>query len=444
MANLRSIVSSGLALALSTLCACSTGPAASGDNPFLDDSPDDGKADTNYLNPDGQEVEVDIESDISAEPYEIDDAPASVSQFALTYLRQHGEFYLESLAEDVTQRDRVEWLVDGVWKTAAQTDNGQVDAAKLTHFRLRGINAVLLNSAKNGVTLGTEFTAPVPLHPGDLMERVGDKCAEYDADIELDQSVYWYLWNPDKSECKAEQTQLKLTVSKMFAAPKTVYPEYDKLMADKKLTVVLLQGQIGHGALTDYDPGIVSPKRIAQQLIDAGFKDVAAPLGRRVEKKVKEGTIQVDFYDARVFSGLDDEAHFANFQKAISEHEIIVYDGHSMLGASDFWKRPTYPKFYQIFLYGGCLGYEYYVRPILERKDGWKNLDLMSSVVEVSADAEGFASPALNKIFRGVDGKAKSSWRTLLTAVRSSVGDSTFGVSGVTGNCYSPSGTLCK
>ena len=61
----------------------------------------------------------------------------------------------------------------------------------------------------------------------------------------------------------------------------------------------------------------------------------------------------------RVLSRLGDFAHFANFQKALSEHEVVAYDGHSMLGASDFWARPTYPDFYQIFLYGGCLGYEY-------------------------------------------------------------------------------------
>ena len=36
------------------------------------------------------------------------------------------------------------------------------------------------------------------------------------------------------------------------------------------------------------------------------------------------------------FEGLGDYGHFDNFQKAISEHEIVVYDGHSMLGASDF------------------------------------------------------------------------------------------------------------
>jgi hypothetical protein len=444
MANLSSVTRGGIAsVLLSAFCACSPSPTEVA-NPFLDDTPDNGKSDTGFLNPDGQEVEVDLESDVSADAYEIDDAPASSAQFALTYLRTHGQFYLESLAEDLTQRTRVEWLIDGQWTSATQTDNGQVAADKLTHFRLRGINAVLLNTAKAGVQVGTQFTAPVPAHPGDLYDKVQDACADYDADIPLDQSVYWYLWNPDKSGCQAPQTSMTLTVSKMFPTQPTVYPEYDRLMADGMLTVVVLSGQIGHDGLTDFDPGIRVPKELAAQLQQAGFHTVSAPLGVRLEKTVQEGTIQVDLYDATVFSGLDDTAHFDNFQKALSEHEIVVYDGHSMLGASDFWKRPTYPAMYQIFLYGGCLGYEYYVRPIFEGKGGWSNLDIMSSVVEVSADAVGFAAPALNKIFRSVDGAAKSSWPSLLTAVRASVGNSTFGASGVTDNCYTPTGSRCQ
>jgi hypothetical protein len=172
---------------------------------------------------------------------------------------------------------------------------------------------------------------------------------------------------------------------------------------------------------------------------------VKAPLGQRWSKKTASGiTVEMDLYSPHEFSGLGDFAHFANFQKALSEHEIVVYDGHSMLGASDFWARPTYPQSYQIFLYGGCLGYEYYVRPIVDGKGGWKNVDIMSSVVEVSAGANEFAGPFLAKMVWALDHGNKASWRQMLLAVRNRVGDSTFGVSGVRDNCYSPYGSYCK
>jgi hypothetical protein len=178
---------------------------------------------------------------------------------------------------------------------------------------------------------------------------------------------------------------------------------------------------------------------------EAGYKTVTAPLGKRLEKKLNNGVlIQIDLYSPREFSGLGDFAHFANFQKALSEHEVVAYDGHSMLGASDFWTRPDYPDFYQIYLYGGCLGYEYYIKPILHGKgDSWAKLDIMSSVIEVTADATDFAAPALAKILFAIENGKRSSWKQILNIVRDSVGDSTFGVSGVRENCYKPGGNRC-
>jgi hypothetical protein len=116
-----------------------------------------------------------------------------------------------------------------------------------------------------------------------------------------------------------------------------------------------------------------------------------------------------------------------------------------MLGASDFWARPTYPDFYQIFLYGGCLGYEYYVKPILHGKgDSWAKLDIVSSVIEVTASANEFAAPAIAKLIYGIQYNGKSSWRNIMLTVRNSVGDSTFGVSGVRDNCFTPNGSRCN
>jgi len=239
---------------------------------------------------------------------------------------------------------------------------------------------------------------------------------------------------------------LKITVTKKFpTTTSAVYPEYDQLTADHKVTAVILFGQIDDGALTDADLGVKSFKRYAAWLKQAGYAEVTAPLGKRFEKQVAGNTVQIDLYSPREFSGLDDYAHFNNFQKALSEHEIIAWDGHSMLGASDFWSRPTYPNFYQVFLYGGCLGYEYYVRPILHGKgDSWAKLDLMSSVVEVSATANEFAGPAIAKMVWAIEHGGRSSWRQILTTVRTNVGDSTFGVSGVRDNCYTPSGSRCR
>jgi hypothetical protein len=130
------------------------------DNPFLTGQPDQGKADTAYQNPDGIEVELDIEGDVEVSAAQHMKSPVMLAQFATTYLSKRGEFYLESLAEDQTSPERVEWLVDDTWISAAEAE--QLDPNLLTHFRMRGVNAVLLHEAMDGVQEGTVFEAAAP------------------------------------------------------------------------------------------------------------------------------------------------------------------------------------------------------------------------------------------------------------------------------------------
>jgi hypothetical protein len=420
-------------------CASEATPQA--DNPFLQDMENDGKEDSAYLNPDGVEVEVDLEGDVAGPAYKLPDAPATIGQFAMTYFRKKEIMYFESLAEDATAKDRAEWLVNGTWVAANQLPTGAV----LKHWRLRGLNTVLLFAAAKNPKVGDVFTAKVPQKPFSVYTDAAKSCADDDDHIGLDESVYWYRWEPEQTSCKIPMQDLKVTVSKTLPkTTSTVYPEYDQLVADKKLTAVILFGQIDDGAITENETGMRNMRRYETWLKGAGYASVTAPVGKRFEKKVKDITVQIDLYSPREFSGLDDYAHFANFQKALGEHEIVAWDGHSMLGASDFWSRPTYPSTYQIFLYGGCLGYEYYVQPILHGKgDSWAKLDVMSSVVEVSADANEFAAPALAKIVWALDHGYRASWRQIMLTVRTNVGDSTFGVSGVRDNCFTPTGSRC-
>jgi hypothetical protein len=420
---------------------CSTSDAPTGANPFLQDQVEDGKGDSAYLNPDGAEVEIDLEGDVAGPAYQLADGPASLGQFALTYFRKKDMMYIESLAEDASAQGRVEWQIGSTWYAADKVPAG----ATRKHWRLRGLNTVLLFNAAKTAKVGMTFKAKAPQNPFTVLADAGKTCADSDDHIGLDSAVYWYRWEPEQASCKIPLQDLQVTVTKTFASSaSTIYPEYDKLLADKKLTAVVMFGEIDDGPITDNETGMQSFKQFAAWLTAAKFKEVTAPLGKRFEKIVNGNTVQIDLYSPKEFSGLDDYGHFANFQKALSEHEIVTWDGHSMLGASDFWARPTYPGGYQIFLYGGCLGYEYYVRPILHGKgDTWANLDILSSVVEVSATANDFAAPALAKMIWALDHGNRASWRSILLAVRKGVGDSTFGVSGVRDNCYTPTGTKC-
>jgi hypothetical protein len=431
-----------LLLALA-VAGCSSEAVDNASNPFLEDLSDSGKEDSAYMNPDGIEVEVDLEGDVQGPDYKLKEGPIEIGQFVMTYFRKQEKMFIESLAEDGGSADRAEWLVGTTWYPANMVPAGST----LKHWRLRGLNTVLLFDHAQGATVGTQFTARAPVKPFSVMTDAGAKCADSEDHISLDQSVYWYRWEPDQTGCTIPLQDVKVTVSKKFPTTNsTRYPEYDQLTADKKVTMVVLFGQIDDGAITEYETGMRNIKRFSSWLEGAAFKSVTAPLGKRYEKKLSNGVlVQIDLYSPREFSGLGDYAHFSNFEKALSEHEVVAYDGHSMLGASDFWARPTYPSFYQVFLYGGCLGYEYYVKPILHGKgDTWAKLDIVSSVVEVTASANEFAGPAIAKLIYGIQYNGRSSWRNILLNVRNSVGDSTFGVSGVRDNCFTPSGSRCQ
>lgn len=401
-----------------------------------------GKADTAYYNPNGVEVEVDLEGDLVAplSPQMILNGPAELGQYAMTYLRKRSEFFIESLAEDGSSIERSEWLVEGKWTSAREVAE-MLDAStkmETKHFRIRGLNTVLLNKASDGVAVGKVFTAKVPLDPFSTMEKYGELCADKHNHLDLHQGIYWYQWNPEKEGCKAEIQDMTITVSKVFESMKIVYPEYDKLVADKKVTAVLMFGQTGDKLLPS-DDGFLWAEQIGEELVAAGYQDVIpAPLGRRYAKDINNITMEIDIYGPNEFAGLDDVAHLDNLQKAIGEHEIVSYAGHSMLGASDIWSKPQYPSTYQIFLYSGCLGYEYYLRQIAKGKGGFENLDIIASVVEVPVLDNYWVSIPVLQIAEALAKNYQVSWQDIVAQVQKELGNAVFGVSGVRDNLYRP------
>ncbi|MFM2153709.1 MAG: hypothetical protein RL199_2144, partial [Pseudomonadota bacterium] len=240
------------------------------ENPFLKYENEPEKEDTAYVNPAGREIEVDLEGDIADTiAWRREQGPAALGSFAQTYLRKRRDFYLESLAEAVSSKDRVEWLIGTSWKSARNVTSA--DEARLKHFRIRGVNAVVLGETAKRMAVGNTYEAEVPLQPFNLKSEFGDKCADPDDHMALTDTVYWYLWNPDRAGCTMPTQQLKVKVAQILPKGQTVYPEYDKLVADKKVTSVILFGQIGD-TLDDKDAGVVAFNRVSNWLQGAGYK----------------------------------------------------------------------------------------------------------------------------------------------------------------------------
>ena len=436
-----------LALSLGLGVAGCDGTPVDDGNPFLseDIAMDESKADTGYLNSAGREVEVTIEADIEgASSWNIFEAPPYLAQYATTYLRARKQIYLQIINEDTTAPDRVEWRVDGTWLSAAQARSKPV--SKLTHFRIPKVNTVLLNSDAQNVAVGQVIKAKVPRKPYSTYSELGDKCADYNSHISLDQSTYWYLWNPDEYGCTATTQDMTLTITTVTAKNPSSYPEYDKLWADKELSVVVVFGKLDDDGNIEDDYNWHAADQFVTWLKQAGLTEQSgAPLGRRFVQTVGDKTKTVDVYYPDLFHNVADYAHMANWRKAVSEHEVVLYLGHSVLGTGSAYGDVDYPSFYQIMFVGGCLGYEYYVQPIIDGKGGWANFDAVSSIVEnMYTEMNPAAAAFLAKLFYGFDHQGKASWQTIMSAIKTRLGHAHFGVSGARGNCFSPYGSRCQ
>lgn len=410
-------------------------------NPFLEGwEAGNDKEDTGYVNLRYTEMEVTLEGDLEAPSYRIFEAPGELAQFAVTYLREKRGLYLEILAEDAGVPARVEWLVDGVWLDHTQAR--AVSAAKLTHFRLANANAVVKTGSN--VQAGQVFEARVPKKPYSIMSDAGDKCATPDDHIGLSQSVYWYLWNPDRSGCPAElTTTLKLTVEEVFPANAESYPEYDKLWADGKLTAAVFWAKLDDGDVAkDYNWDNFN--KFCTFLTQAGFSETTAELGKRFTKVSGERTVIVDVFGPDVFHSVADYTNLQNWQKAVLEHEIVMYNGHSVLGTGMAFEQIRYPDSYQIFQVASCLSYEYYVNPVLAGKGSWDKVDVLSNV-EPTYYSENLplTSAVLAKLIWGFENGGRASWQDIMQAASQKLGHARFGVSGARGNCYSPAGDRC-
>jgi hypothetical protein len=422
---------------------CMAGAGGPDDTAFVDAENEAGKEDTGYQTSlDALEVEMTLEADVKAGTWEVERAPLEVGQFALTWLRKNQNVFIQSLAEDYSHgTDHVEWLVNGAWTTLAASPN--IDRSKLTHFRMAGVSAVVMHPGTATALASKVYTPTVPVSPGTLFADVGTKCGVADGEIDVEQDVYWYVWAPELTGCKARVQQAKLTVTKVEPRGRTTWPEYDRLTADKKIDALVIFGQVDHGALSDDDYGFTLVRNFESSLRTAGFSKTTASKGLRY-KRTRAGIAEtIDIFTPREFAGLGDFAHISDFDAAVSSHEIITYNGHSMLGASDFWARPTLykdPTKYQIFFYNGCLGYEYYVNPILEGKESWDNVDLVSNVLETPfAIMVQESAGAIAKVMYGAEHHGSTSWTSILTRMNAISGDDAFyGASGVRTNKFHP------
>ena len=116
-----------------------------------------------------------------------------------------------------------------------------------------------------------------------------------------------------------------------------------------------------------------------------------------------------------------------------------------MLGASDYWADERLykdPSRYQLFFYNGCLGYEYYVAPLLAGKRDPANVDIVTNVLSTPFDVFATTSGILvAMLVSEAESGGHNSWQAILGRLNEeAIGGAYYGASAVRDNAWRPPG----
>lgn len=358
--------------------------------------------------------------------------------------------------------------------------------------------------AADGLTvdrlIGRKLDLKLPADPRTAFSKGGIACATdpdepnipvAELQAELNEQNYFFYWDAAKSGCTLPTQTVKFEVKSSGGAVKT-YPEFDQLLKDKKIKLVMLFGQLEHGALLpenqdpnneEWDWGWIGYAEMQDWLVDQGFKRASVDPRTAGDNFMKENrttwrkvyvankmTVEVTLISPLELQDHADKARKdAIFTDAMKNNEIVYYNGHSFYGSLDVLKVPAnFPvDTYQLIFMDSCWSYAYYTKQVFTSKattndpTGMKFADVLNNTEPGISGSHATFGIFLKKLFTAATYVAKNErtkvksydWKNLVTYMNTSAkkrsddskkpgGDphepEIYGVSGVKGNAWKP------
>jgi hypothetical protein len=326
--------------------------------------------------------------------------------------------------------------------------------------------------------VGRTVAPRLPLVPTGLFERIGNRCAT-DPDTggaveasELGAHNLFFYFDPARQGCpltSADLTTGSYRVESSIDAP-TVYPEYDRLVADGRVSMVAIFGQIEHGELQTNDWGFIAFNNFSRSLTRLGFRITQRypeNRGQRMEKTYAGGlVVSIDMQTPVAYADhAPREQANELFRTAIRSNEIVYYNGHAFYGSLTVLDDPSvYPAdVYQIVFMDACWSYAYYTKQIFRNRasatdpDGYVLADVINNTEPGITGSETTAAILYDNLFRGAaavrsNGNATQySWNNLMKYMNDHAEERArrrtthpdpeiYGVSGVRTNTFNPNG----
>ena len=326
--------------------------------------------------------------------------------------------------------------------------------------------------------VGRVIEPVLPLSPQGLFEKTGVKCTR-DSDTggtvdpeDVGAHNLFYYFDATQTDCPLGEADLingHYSVDSSLDAA-TVYPEYDRLIADGRIDMVAIFGQITHGDLKDNDWGFISFNSFTRSFKYSGFRVTETfdnNHGHRLKKTYPGGLdVVLTIYTPVQFADhVDRDEANEVFRKAVRENEIVYYNGHAFYGSlSVLDNRAAYPQdTYQIINMDACWSYAYYTKQIFRNRstdedpDGYVLADVINNTEPGITGSERTAQVLYENIFKGAStvmsgGDASLySWNKIIEYMnehaeararrRTKYPDpEIYGVSGVRTNVWTPGG----
>jgi len=264
---------------------------------------------------------------------------------------------------------------------------------------------------------------------------------------------YWYFWDPYREGCeRLQQASITREVTLKFtwitSVPSEQTPDLEKLRGDngngEKLSVFVLNG------FADSSKAIADEGRAGFHAIEAMFEQRGftvehlnrSPLitRNRYTQRLDRGGKTIDVEVTHQLANTDiaaDAITFARaFKQAVREGDLVVYLGHSGLGANldipslneklkangDGPIEFTRDK-YQIFFFDSCSSYSYYLPHFRELKPKGK-IDIISYGLSSYFHTSGEVFKVFADIFIGLD--SARPWEDILKAMEKPLGRSSY------------------
>ena len=278
---------------------------------------------------------------------------------------------------------------------------------------------------------------------------------------------FWYFWNPEQEGCplKGDRQKVVQVFGQLERLKNTQlsYPHYDDLYGANQ-NGKTFEASVFFGYITDVagevrrakrDSAYASMRFLEADLKSRGFERIAA---RDAFRRYRDGSfhsgqnferlyelssgrrglqgkrVRVKILVADTSIEAKDTTFHAELLHALRLSDIVLFDGHSGLGAtlslSRLPKFRLHPAKSQVFFFNACSSYPFFNDAFFRRKGGAKNLEILLAGLPTWAPTSG--PNAVTFLANFLEGK-RTSYQQLLGQIEASngeLGSSLLGVSG--------------